>query len=60
MILQVSVGSVINITFDDEMVEERPTPEHVEDYLVRIRQQAIAAWLSLPDAEQVAAVADED
>ena len=43
-----------------EMVDERPTPEHVEDYLVRLRQQAVSAWMELPNAEQVPAEVDGD
>ena len=52
MILQVAIGSDVNITFDDEITDERPTPEVVDDYLSRLRQQALIAYLALPSLDE--------
>ena len=51
MILQVSVGHDIEVTFDDEISSQRPTPEVVADYLSRLCKQAVDAWMALPNQQ---------
>jgi hypothetical protein len=44
MMLEVTLGEHVAVRFDDEMVDQRPTPEQVEDYLTRMRRTAMAMW----------------
>lgn len=50
MILEVTIGESICIRMDDEMTEQRPTPEQVEDYLTRMSRSAVKTYVDLPAA----------
>lgn len=48
MILEVTIGESICIRMDDEMTDQRPTPEQVEDYLTRMSRTAVKTYVDLP------------
>ena len=50
MILQVKISDTIELIMDDEITDQRPTPEVMADYLTRLTQSAVVAWMALPTA----------
>ena len=48
MIYRVSIGD-INVLLDDEMTDERPTPEVARDYLRACSDQAETIYGALPE-----------
>jgi hypothetical protein len=46
MNLQVAIGSDVSVSFDDEITEV------VDDYLARLRQHALIAYLALPSLDE--------
>lgn len=48
MIYSVRIGE-IEASIDDELTEERPTPEVVADYLTRVAQTAVGTWVAIPE-----------
>ena len=59
MMLEVTIGESICARFDDDMQDQRPTPEVVEDYLTRMRRTAIDLFEGIPD-EQVPALTEDE
>jgi len=49
MILELQIGESIAVRFDDDINDERPTPEVVEDYLTRMRRTAVDLFNALPN-----------
>jgi hypothetical protein len=58
MIYQIRLGDTVDVMIDDEMTEQRPTPEVAADYLTRIAQTALGTWLAMP-SETVVVGPDE-
>jgi len=60
VILELQIGESIAVRFDDDINDERPTPEVVEDYLTRMRRTAVDLFNALPndtpDADVLAAL----
>jgi len=48
MIFRASVGE-LHVLLDDEMCDERPTPEVAADYLTRCIQGVTALYEAMPD-----------
>ena len=48
MIFRASIGD-LNVLLDDEMTEERPTPEQAEDYLGRCVRGVVKLYEAMPD-----------
>ena len=48
MIFRASIGE-LNVLLDDEMVDERPTPEQAEDYLGRCVRSVVKMYDAMPD-----------
>lgn len=57
MIYRASIGELC-ILLDDEMIEERPTPEVAEDYLTRCINGVIEMYTQIPDPEPAQASDD--
>ena len=48
--LEVSVGEHVIVRFDDELTDNPPNPELVEDYLTRMGRTATRMWDGMADA----------
>jgi hypothetical protein len=46
MMLEVTLGEHVAVRFDDDMPEQRLTPEQAEDYLTRMARTAERPWES--------------
>ena len=53
MIFRASIGDVTAL-LDDEITDERPTPEHARDYLRACSDETLRLFSALPDAEPAA------
>jgi hypothetical protein len=49
MMLEVTIGETICVRMDDEMTDQRLTPEHVEDYLTRMARTAAKMYDGIAD-----------
>ena len=58
MIYRASIGELC-ILLDDEMVDERPTPEVANDYLTRVAAQVVKLYNEIPDTAPAEAGGDE-
>jgi len=44
MMLEVTIGEHVAVRFDDEITDQRATPEVTEDYLTRMARTAFLLW----------------
>lgn len=44
MMLEVAIGEHVAVRFDDEITDQRATPEVTEDYLTRMARTATQLW----------------
>ena len=58
MIYRASIGD-LTILLDDEMVEERPTPEVAQDYLTRCATEVVKLYEQIPDPEPATGNTDD-
>ena len=50
MIYRVSIGDLVNVLLDDEMTQERPTPEVARDYIRACSDEALRTYNETPAA----------
>ena len=60
MILEVRIGEHVTVTFDDELTDNPPSPELVEDYLNRMGRTASNIWDGTTNDIQAPALIDPD
>ena len=58
MIFRASIGELA-ILLDDEMSDERPTPERAQDYLTRCVTEVVRMFELMPDAEPATPEGDD-
>jgi hypothetical protein len=59
MIFRASIGD-LSALLDDEMTDERPTPEVAADYLTRCVQGVTALYEAMPDGVHIEGDATSD
>jgi hypothetical protein len=59
VIYRVSIHEIA-VLLDDEMVEERPTPEVAADYIRRCATEVLRVYSELPDGALIVGADDED
>ena len=59
MILEIAIGDTVCVRFDDELTDNPPNPELVEDYLTRMGRTATRMWDGMADAPATTTSDDE-